>query len=138
MNLFKAVKMLQARVRGFLQKKRYKALRIEASYAQNQFKSEEFNETVAARINSEGKKGIYKKYTYKCTKAVYEGLWNGNFRDGYGIMMWLDGARYEGNWKMGMARGNGKFYDVLGNVYEGNWVYSQRNGVGVFKSTNGS
>ncbi len=34
MNLFKKVEMIQAWVRGFLQKKRYKALRIEASNAQ--------------------------------------------------------------------------------------------------------
>lgn len=46
-------------------------------------------------------------YTYKSTGSVYEGEWLGNFRDGFGTMIWLDGAKYIGNWSFNRACGKG-------------------------------
>lgn len=28
--------------------------------------------------------------------AVYEGEWIGDIREGYGVQLWVDGAKYEG------------------------------------------
>lgn len=51
--------------------------------------------------------------------VIYSGEWKGDFRHGYGIQVWPDGAKYEGQWENGKASGKGMFVHVDGDVYNG-------------------
>lgn len=76
-------------------------------------------------------------YKYS-TRARYEGVWRGGFRDGKGTMTWRDGASYYGDWSLGYAHGQGKFIDKVGNLYEGSFFMSMAHGEnGVFINTLG-
>ena len=57
-------------------------------------------------------------YTFR-SGAVYEGEWLGNFRYGFGCMIWPDGAKYIGNWSFNKANGKGQFIHAEGDVYDG-------------------
>ncbi|CAG9313101.1 unnamed protein product [Blepharisma stoltei] len=83
--------------------------------------SYEYNkETVspAAGILKRKKK---KPYTYD-NGATYKGDWVGGFRDGYGIMNWVDGSKYEGEWSYGYPFGAGTFIYKGEDIYEGEWI----------------
>ena len=62
-----------------------------------------------------------KPYTYKCSKAIYEGQWLGGLRHGTGKMKWPDGATYQGEWDFNQAGKEGKFFYPNGDIYEGGW-----------------
>lgn len=81
----------------------------------NYFTQEEEYETLRSKFKAEKRE---RRYEYK-SKAVYQGQWLGNFRNGFGKMTWVDGAEYEGYWSYGHAYGKGKFTHIDGDVYEG-------------------
>lgn len=56
----------------------------------------------------------------------------GGFRDGFGTMVWPDGAKYIGEWRFNKAHGRGKFYHVEGDIYDGEWSNDKANGFGVY------
>ena len=41
------------------------------------------------------------------------------FRHGYGIQYWTDGAHYEGDWHYNKAEGQGTFWHAEGDIYVG-------------------
>lgn len=41
------------------------------------------------------------------------------FRHGYGIQYWIDGAHYEGYWSYNKAEGQGQFWHAEGDIYTG-------------------
>ena len=41
------------------------------------------------------------------------------FRHGYGIQYWIDGAHYEGYWSYNKAEGEGQFWHAEGDIYTG-------------------
>ena len=48
----------------------------------------------------------------------YSGAWRVDKRNGYGVMVYLNGSRFEGIWKDD-EKHSGIFYDVDGTVYQG-------------------
>lgn len=69
---------------------------------------------------------------------VYEGSWLGEYREGFGVQIWPDGARYEGQWHNNKANGKGKFIHVDGDVYDGEWRDDKASGQGTYYHNNGS
>ena len=60
------------------------------------------------------------------------------FRHGYGIQFWTDGAHYEGNWVFNKAEGQGTFWHAEGDVYRGEFKNDMANGYGEYTHINGS
>ena len=52
-------------------------------------------------------------------KIIYEGQWENNKKDGYGILQYSNGNRYEGQFKNGMKDGQGIEYFFGGINYNG-------------------
>ena len=83
---------VQALIRGFIQRRRFRIQRQIMQGQSKYFKTEEANETL---------KGVFDKdapieereYQYK-TGSVYIGQWKGGMRHGQGTMKWIDGASY--------------------------------------------
>ena len=50
---------------------------------------------------------------------VYKGNYKDDERDGYGEMFWTDGHRYQGDWVKGIQHGKGKMISPDGSVKEG-------------------
>ena len=101
--MFRVIRV-QALVRGFLERRKYRIKRETAIGSSKYFVEEEANETL---------RGIFEKdapieertYIYK-TGAVYEGQWKGGMRHGIGTMKWADGsATYIGEWQYNQASG---------------------------------
>ncbi len=61
-----------------------------------------------------------KKYTYK-NGSVYDGEWEGNKRNGYGVLVRPDGMKYEGEWKDDKPHGKGKITQTDGRIKAGEW-----------------
>ena len=72
------------------------------------FTRAEASETInkGAKYQGDNKRQSRSAYTYM-SGAVYTGEWLGGFRDGFGTMIWKDGATYKGDWKLNKACGNG-------------------------------
>ena len=60
------------------------------------------------------------------------------FRHGYGIQYWTDGAHYEGQWYFNKAEGQGTFWHAEGDVYRGEFKNDMANGYGEYTHINGS
>ena len=60
------------------------------------------------------------------------------FRHGYGIQYWTDGAHYEGQWYFNKADGQGTFWHAEGDVYRGEFKNDMANGYGEYTHINGS
>lgn len=125
----------QSLIRGFLQRKTFKAKKMEHEGSSKYFTSEEAKETVGSGGGS--KEITNKKHTYK-TGSEYDGEWMGGLRHGQGTMKWADGARYVGNWSYNMASGKGKFFHVGGDLYDGQWANNKANGEGIYTNTKGA
>ena len=50
------------------------------------------------------------------------------FRHGYGIQYWTDGAHYEGQWSYNKAEGQGTFWHAEGDVYKGEFKNGKKHG----------
>ena len=60
-----------------------------------------------------------------------------NRPQGYGIVIYNDGAKYEGNWSKGKQNGFGKYTYSEGGYYEGNWVNNKQDGFGKYVDADG-
>ena len=95
---------VQAQVRGFLERRRY---RIQKAYNENSsryFKAEEAQETLTDQFFRPDIELEERQYHYK-SGAVYSGQWKGGMRHGHGKMVWQDGGSYEGCWQYNQACG---------------------------------
>ena len=110
----KTILRIQQKVKAYIDRKRFLDIkqRINEGNEQNKyFTREEANETlnkeetIEYKLYSKGKCKLQKRepYTYKCTKAIYDGEWIGGkqnkdgewvggMRHGCGTMVWPDGA----------------------------------------------
>mmetsp|Transcript_5186 Transcript_5186/g.6911 ORF Transcript_5186/g.6911 Transcript_5186/m.6911 type:complete len:109 (+) Transcript_5186:303-629(+) len=87
---------VQSLIRGFLQRRRYRIMKLTCEVQSKYFKSDEAKETLNGVYRDEASLE-HKVYTYR-TGAVYTGQWKGGLRHGKGTMVWVDSARYEGDW----------------------------------------
>ena len=94
---------VQALIRGFLQRKKYKILKLTDQVSSKYFKQEEAQETLYGMYEDNGQL-VTRTHTYK-TMAVYSGKWKGGMRHGLGNMRWSDSAQYIGEWSYGQAQG---------------------------------
>ncbi len=90
---------IQALIRRFLQRRKYKVRQINMEKKAKYFKVEESKETVNFEPFNQNAPLVHRKYTYK-TGAIYSGQWKGGLRHGQGVMTWPDGAKYEGMWEL--------------------------------------
>jgi len=81
-------------------------------------------------------------YTWKKTKAMYEGDWSLDKRNGYGTLSFLvNGAykkQYTGGWKDDKRHGYGTHFYTDDEYYEGEWYADKRSGWGRMFYTDGS
>ena len=108
---------LQAIVKAYLQKKKYRLQRTYNDGTTKYFKAHESEETLLEKFNFNAPTTI-REHVYK-TGAVYQGMWKGGLRHGQGKMTWPDGACYEGDWSFNHACGKGKFFHSDGDIYDG-------------------
>lgn len=87
---------VQSLIRGFLQRRKYRILKLTCEVQSKYFKSDEAKETLNGAYRDNARLE-HKVYTYR-TGAVYTGQWKGGLRHGKGTMVWVDSARYEGDW----------------------------------------
>ena len=135
------VMRLQALVRGFLQRRKYRVMTNKIHMTNGiYFKREELFETLQNKDQKYDQSLPQKttRYVYKSTGASYDGQMRGGFRDGRGTMTWSDGAKYEGEWKMGYASGSGTFHHADGDIYDGHWESNKCNGYGVYTNKKGA
>ena len=126
----------QSLIRGFLQRRAYRAKKMEHEGSSKYFTQEEAKETVGGEFQHlEGVQTRDHTYT---SGSVYSGQWLGGLRHGNGTMKWADGARYEGEWSYNMASGKGKFFHVGGDIYDGKWANNKANGYGTYMNTKGA
>ena len=88
---------VQAMVRGFLQRRRYKFDRMYSDNTSRYFKQEEAQETLTDQVFKLDGELEVREYEYK-TGSVYNGEWLGGMRHGQGKMVWADNGCYEGKW----------------------------------------
>ncbi|OMJ85777.1 hypothetical protein SteCoe_12846 [Stentor coeruleus] len=62
----------------------------------------------------------------------YDGEWNNDQMEGYGVYKYLSGARYEGNWVKNRQHGQGTFYFPNGAKYIGQWENHKMSGRGTY------
>ena len=64
------------------------------------------------------------KFTHSLSGLTeeYEGEWNNDQIEGYGVYKYLSGAKYEGNWAKNRHHGQGTFYFPNGSKYAGQWL----------------
>lgn len=127
---------VQALIRGFLQRRKYKVKQLNFDKKTKYFKADENKETLAGTY-SQASPIEKRTHTYK-TGAVYSGDWKGGLRHGHGLMKWADGAVYEGEWAFNSASGQGKFLHTDGDIYEGKWANNKANGRGVYTNDKGA
>ena len=87
---------VQARIRGWLERRKYKILQMSIPQTKY-FKKEESMETLNGLYKNRTKEE-YRVHQYQ-TGARYSGSWKGGLRHGTGNIVWPDGARYEGEWQ---------------------------------------
>jgi hypothetical protein len=95
---------VQALVRRFLQRRKYKVALLQHDTSSKYFRALEAHETITNQKFDENKPLQTRKHTY-ATGAVYQGQWKGGLRHGQGTMIWPDNARYEGEWHLNAAHG---------------------------------
>lgn len=97
----------------------------------------------------------YGIYNYNNNEIIYEGYWDDDVqnrygiekwkdgsiyigqymsgkKNGIGIYMWLDGTRYEGEFKDNSFHGQGIYYFTEKKIYIGQWSYNKKEGYGEF------
>eukprot|EP00933_Yihiella_yeosuensis_P042190 TRINITY_DN36725_c0_g1_i1.p1 TRINITY_DN36725_c0_g1~~TRINITY_DN36725_c0_g1_i1.p1 ORF type:complete len:399 (-),score=102.91 TRINITY_DN36725_c0_g1_i1:196-1392(-) len=68
--------------------------------------------------------------------ASYQGEWNANRKNGYGVQVFPNGQKYEGQWADGMRNGEGTLWVPVGKaqklrkLYVGGWQADRRHGRG--------
>ena len=69
--------------------------------------------------------------------SAYYGQYKNNEKSGIGTYDWGEGNQYQGEWKNGLPNGYGIFSDNKNRIYEGEWKYGKMNGIGLFKWEDG-
>jgi len=131
---------LQAMVRGFLERRKYKVRVTSLKSGNRYFKDKENKETLDPTnsfVDIKDKGVQVRDYRYS-TGGYYNGEWLGGLRHGKGKMQWKDGAYYEGQWEYGIACGQGKFQHASGDVYVGNWYNNKCHGKGKYSDGKGA
>ncbi len=67
----------------------------------------------------------------------YEGQWKGNFAHGAGSLTYADGDKYVGDWIEGKKSGNGELIYVNGDKFRGQWLLDKASGKGILEYANG-
>lgn len=62
----------------------------------------------------------------------YEGDWEDDLMQGYGVYHYTSGAVYSGQWHKGKQHGQGKLQFADGSSYEGAWFDNLMHGEGVY------
>lgn len=88
---------VQARVRGFLERRKYRIQKLANESVSKYFKPEEALETLTQSKFDPKAPLKQRTHNYK-SGAIYTGQWKGNLRHGNGTMIWPDGGRYQGEW----------------------------------------
>eukprot|EP00347_Sterkiella_histriomuscorum_P000392 403376038 len=136
MHKMRCIIKIQARFRAYKERKQFLSRQTE-TVKRKYFTSSEFWETIHSEKLYDSKTSREKReHIYKCSEAVYKGEWIGAFRDGFGKIVWQDGASYEGEWLDNRAHGYGKFIHAIGDIYEGMWYRDKACGHGIYKSVN--
>ena len=65
--------------------------------------------------------------------SSYFGQYKNNEKWGLGTYSWENGCQYQGEWKNGRPNGLGIFIDSKDKYYEGEWKNGMMNGIGLFK-----
>eukprot|EP01038_Epipyxis_sp_PR26KG_P014477 gene14477-19433_t len=68
----------------------------------------------------------------------YEGNWLDDKKNGHGVMVYNNGARYDGEFKNGIKEGYGIYILKNGDIYEGEFVDGKRCGKCIIKYVNGN
>ena len=64
--------------------------------------------------------------------SVYMGQYFSGKKNGIGTYMWLDGTKYEGEFKDNAFHGYGIYYFTEKKIYMGQWIYNKKDGYGEF------
>jgi len=113
---------LQAIWRAYMVRKAASHLLRQSVPNHNYFTAQDARETLS-KVSGPGRSRVIRSpYRYK-SGGVYTGEWLGGFRDGFGEMVWPDGARYSGNWSYGKPFGQGEFRHINAEIYHGNWSH---------------
>jgi hypothetical protein len=59
-------------------------------------------------------------------------------RHGYGVQVWIDGAKYKGYWQDNRAHGRGCFWHADGDMFEGDFANDKSNGMGTYTCLDGT
>lgn len=59
-------------------------------------------------------------------------------RHGFGVQVWVDGAKYKGMWKENRAHGRGCFWHADGDRFEGDFLGDKSNGQGTYTCLDGT
>ena len=127
---------VQALIKGFIQRRRFRIQRHNMIGQSKYFKASEASETLTGVFDQDAP--IETRDHIYTTGAVYSGQWKGGMRHGLGKMKWADGASYEGEWQLNTAHGKGKFFHVEGDVYDGKWANNKANGFGIYTNAKGA
>ena len=74
---------VQAMIRGWSERRKYRVLKSNYQNSVKYFKLEESQETLQGKYDPNNKNLVTRTYTYK-TGAVYSGTWKGGMRHGKG------------------------------------------------------
>ncbi|KEG01873.1 hypothetical protein YYE_03392 [Plasmodium vinckei vinckei] len=78
----------------------------------------------------------YGFYIYEDIKAIYQGQWKENSKNGYGILYNKNDVIYSGEWLNNISHGFGCSYKKK-KIYFGCYKYGLMNGVGIVKKNKG-
>jgi hypothetical protein len=151
---------IQSLIRGFLVRSRLRKKRNNRSFKSisNSFVSNKLNySTENHRINTkedkviqvrdpdanpknylDNRRRMFNNIKVKVNDKTYTGEWLNGKRDGFGIVIWDDGAKFKGYFVNDMANGIGKQIHKGGEIYFGQWVNDRACGLGYFTNTKNS
>lgn len=153
--------LLQANIKGFLVRNRKIKNEIKQerhSMISNSFVSHKLNYSNDTQGNSkfgekvylvkdsnanpssfmDNKRRLFGKIENSNGSKSYEGEWLNGKKDGFGIVIWQDGAVFKGFFKNDMSNGLGKQLHKGGETYLGQWINDRADGIGQFINTNNS
>ena len=70
------------------------------------------------------------------SEMSYEGYWVNNYQEAYGIESWRDGSTYMGQYSHGKKNGIGTYTWSDGTKYEGEWKNNNFEGYGIYYFSN--
>ena len=76
------------------------------------------------------------RYIFK-SGSVYDGSFNNEKLNGFGVFKYSSGHVYSGNFKKGLKEGQGTYKWNRGETYDGSWKEDKRHGQGIFTFIDG-